>query len=94
MLASITKWTNDLCDDTCILDRGEHPFLSVKSFVLYRKVRIELCNTLILGVENGTLIPRDPFADPQFIRICDGIASSKYIPWKMKQAFKKWNELR
>jgi hypothetical protein len=89
-LASISKWSNELCDDTCILDKGEHPFITAKSYVLYRKCRIELCETLKDGVESGRLISRDPLDDQPFARVCGGILTSKQTPWKLKQAFKNW----
>jgi hypothetical protein len=90
MLASIATWINHLCDGTCILEAGEHPFITAKSYIIYRKCRIEKCQTLIKGVHEGLLIPREPVKDEPFARICDGIVKSKQTPWKMKQAFKKW----
>lgn len=90
LLASVTTWTNHLCDGACVLEAGEHPFINVKSYILYRKCRIEKCQTLVKGVEEGILIPRDPIADAPFTRICDGILKSKQTPWKMKKAFKNW----
>lgn len=90
MLASVTTWTNHLCDDACVLGAGDHPFIKVKSYVIYRKCRIEKCKTLIKGVDEGLLIPRDPFSDDSFTRICEGIEKSKQTPWKMKKAFKNW----
>jgi hypothetical protein len=92
LLATIASWTNDFCDGACILEAGEHPFIVAKSYVLYRKCRIEKCETLSKGVASGVLIPRPPFADAAFSRICDGINKSKQIPWKIKKAFKGWKE--
>ena len=92
MLATISKWANDLCDDACILDAGAHPFINAKSYVLYRKCRIEKCQTLKNGVNSGILIPRDPFDDEPFQKVCAGIGQSKQIPWKMKRSFEHWKE--
>jgi hypothetical protein len=91
MLASVTTWTNDLCDSACVLSAGDHPFIVVKSYIMYRKCRIEKCQTLIKGVEEGLLIPRDPFTDGPFNRICEGIEKSRHTPWKMKKSFKNWS---
>lgn len=90
LLATITSWTNDLCDDACILDAGAHPFIIAKSYILYRKCRIEKCQTLATGVKNSVLIPRDAFSDAPFKRICEGIGKSKQISWKIRKAFNKW----
>jgi len=89
LLATISKWTNDICDSACILEAGEHPFIVAKSYVLYRKCRIEKCQALEKGVTTVVLIPREPFVDEPFKRICAGILTSTQIPWKIKLAFKK-----
>lgn len=92
LLATVSTWANDLCDSACILEAGDHPFLLAQSYILYRKCRIEKCETLSKGVESGILIPRQSFGDDVFSRICEGLQKSKQIPWKLKKAFRDWEE--
>lgn len=91
-LAIISTWKNNLCDGTCTIEAGEHPFIVTKSYVMYRKCRVERCDTLVKGVEAGVLIPRPAFNNDVFSRICRGIEKSTQIPWKMRRAFLVWKE--
>jgi hypothetical protein len=87
LLVSVTTWTNSLCDDACILDVGDHPFIRHKSWVMYRKARLELADDLDNGVAIGVLVPHQPVADAVFERIVAGICASRSSPYKIKQYF-------
>lgn len=91
-LVSVSKWRNDLCDATCVLEPGEHPFIIIKSYVLYRKTRIEPSSAIIKGVEAGNLIPREPFDDSPFARVCTGVLESPQTSWKHKRIYRAWVE--
>lgn len=87
IIVSITTWTNDLCDDACILEAHEHEFLRHKSYVLYRKARIEAASTLDNGVAQGLFMTRAPMNGQTFLRIKNGICRSKQTPRKVKKYF-------
>lgn len=89
-LVSTSTWRNDLCDGTCILNAGDHPFITTKSYVLYRKARIEPVSVIVRGVETGDLIPREPLNDKPFDRVCAGIEKSSQLPWKLKRIYRRW----
>lgn len=55
LVVSITTWRNNLCDGTCILDRGDHPFVVHRSWVLYRAAKIEPSSTFTNGIERACL---------------------------------------
>ena len=58
LLVPICTYTNLLCDNTCLVQPYEHPFLDDVSYVLYRKSRIEEVNVLVSGVNAGKLVPK------------------------------------
>jgi hypothetical protein len=84
LLVPIASWTNDLCDATCKLAKGEHPFIAHPSYILYRKARIEAAAALIGGVERGGLSPQAPMNGQTFLRIANGVCRSPHTPRKIK----------
>jgi len=89
-MVSISTWLNDLCDGSCVLEKDQHPFIKHKSYVQYRKARIEALKDIKAGIDKGVLIPNHDVNQECFNRVCDGFEKSKFVPWKMKQAWKKW----
>ena len=83
-IVSIGTMTNLLCDQTCILQAHEHPFLTSASFVFYRKAQIELQRSIVLGVECGVLIPRDPMNGQSFLRVVRGLCQLQQTPRAVK----------
>ena len=84
LIVPITSWTNNLCDDTCILVRGDHSFITHKSYVLYRKGRIEPASSLSSGIAKGFLKVYDPMNGQAFLRLFNGICRSIQTPRKIK----------
>lgn len=70
----------DGCDDTCILDVGDHPFVQHPSYVYYAEARIIKTDGLQKGFRQGALIPREPLGDPVFERVVAGINVSLDTP--------------
>lgn len=87
LLLNVTKWRNDLCDNTCIFDEGAHEFIKHKSYVLYRKARIETAQALLNGVREGIFHPKECLEQQHFERVCKGILVSPHIPRGMKQFY-------
>jgi hypothetical protein len=87
LLVPISTWTNDLCDETCILSPYEHPFLQRKSYVLYRNALIEHKDTLIKGVDENYLFPREDLNGQTFGRVRNGICVSAHTKRKVKLYF-------
>lgn len=89
VLASISSWKNSLCDPTCILEAGAHPFVTKKSYVLYRKSRIESVETLQRGIDQSVFVVLDDVG-PELVEIITaGIIKSKQTPWQVKRFVKK-----
>ena len=87
LLVSVTTWTNSLCDDACVLDVGDHPFIRHRSWIMYRKARLELAEDLDNGVEIGVFVPRQALEHPVFERVLQGICISRSTPYKIKRYF-------
>ena len=88
VLASISSWKNNLCDGTCKLDPGCHPFVRKPSYVLYRKSRIEHGDILLRGLERAVFIPLDDVKPELLEQIKDGLLKSKQTPWQVKRYLK------
>lgn len=87
VLVSVTTWTNNLCDDTCILLEHEHPWLwKPKSYVYYRKADFFEVEALLRGLQNGDLEEQDPCNAQVFLRVRNGLCKSPHTPRKIKRA--------
>lgn len=84
VLVSVSTWLNDLCDPTCRLAAHEHPFLTVASYVFYRRARIEPTAALVRGVAEGVLAPREDMNGQTFLRIVRGLCQSPQTPRLVK----------
>ena len=67
------------CDDTCLLAVGEHQFLQHESYVAYAKCRVEAALHVLNLVGSGYFIPKDPLSDSIVVRMCNGLATSKFV---------------
>lgn len=89
VLATVSSWKNDLCDSTCILETGCHPFVRRKSHILYRKSRIETVDALAKGVASKEIVSLDPADKTLLERITHGVIASEHTPRKVKALMKK-----
>lgn len=87
LLVNVTSWRGDFCDGTCILEGGTHEFIRQKSYILYRKARIERAQTLANGAKDGLFIPKECLPAGDFERVCDGIAKSLHTPRKIRDFY-------
>ena len=92
VLASISSWKNSFCDETCILEAGCHNFITQKSYVMYRKSRIENVITIQKGIEAGQLIPKDSFNSDVLTQIKSGLLISKHTNWRIKRHIKNYTK--
>lgn len=85
VIVSITTYTNDLCDQTCVLQAHEHPWLRHKSFVLYRKAEIISAVALQARIDSGEVAERDDVNPQTFLRIKNGLCNSPQTKRKVKR---------
>lgn len=85
LLASVSSWKNHLCDPTCRLENGCHPFISKDSYVLYRKGRIEPTSAIEKGLKAGALVQKEDFDGETVNRMLAGFSTSKQTPIKIRK---------
>lgn len=87
LIVSVTTWRNNLCDGTCVLNEGDHPWLKHRSWVMYRAARIEASETLDNGLSQGLFSAREDMEDEVFKRILSGICDSPHTKRRIKKYF-------
>ncbi|ACM27542.1 conserved hypothetical protein [Rhizobium rhizogenes K84] len=85
LIVPISGYSNSLCDGTCILEIGEHEFLTKRSYAFYRQSRIESVMTLDNGLNTGVFIPKANMEHAVFVRIVGGICASPQTSRKIKK---------
>jgi len=90
LLVNITKTLGRSVDEACILQVGEHRFITHESFVFYKK-------SILLGeaefkekFENNKRL--GPLNKNAFQRVCDGLCESKQTEKDIKDFYKKYIE--
>lgn len=75
----------DGCDNTCILDTGDHENITHLSYAFYAKAQIFKATQIERGLAINFLIPRPNLADAVFQRIDQGICLSPDTPLNVKK---------
>lgn len=66
-------------DDSCVLHRGDHPYVRHESYIKYRGARIDWhINFLIEGIKDGKIEMRERATDELFSRIIEGAGKSSF----------------
>lgn len=85
LLGSITSVQRGIFHDkTCIIQAGEHPFITHDSYFAYRRLMTSLGNHVIKCVDGWEYNPKEPVSDALFDRICAGIDVSEFTPRGMR----------
>lgn len=87
VLVPISSWVNNLCDPTCKIDVGDHPFINRKSYAFYRNARVEAGYTLVEGVAKNVFIPHNDVSEQLLNRIREGVTESINTKRKIKRIF-------
>jgi hypothetical protein len=74
-------------DPACVIEAGEHPRISHKSWVEYRRSHIARAGALVNG-EKAWLYKQDaPVCDELFERITTGLLRSDHVPERVKRYY-------
>ncbi len=76
-------------DSTCLLYKGDHPFIRGDTYVNYQYCRIEPAGKIEIGVKNGLFVPRDPLDSAVFARVCKGIEESRFVAQKILDLYER-----
>jgi hypothetical protein len=85
MVSSIKE--NRHHDDACILKKGDHDFISRRSYVVYRLAETSLASHITNMVEKNFYVRKGTLSNEVFNRIVDGLeTSSETRPTMLKFA--------
>jgi len=77
LTVSLSTWHDDRpCDDSCVLDVGDHPFVRHRSFIRYNRARISPAQVLIDGVQKGDFRGKQSLDVDALQRVIDGLNRS------------------
>lgn len=86
---NFTSVTNEKkIDDACIIQAGEHSFITHESYVFYEKIQILDHQHVCKCVNDGIYRMAEKFTPVLLNRIVNGIQQSTFTPRKFKKLFK------
>jgi len=71
---------NILKDGSCVLERGEHSFITKKSYVYYRQAKCAKLNNLQNLLKLGGIEKLEDVSSEMLTRIQQGAANSQFTP--------------
>jgi hypothetical protein len=74
-------------DPSCLLEIGEHDFITKQSWVNYRHTRCHKAARLTKLVDGWVASKRTPLTQHLLGRVCDGLMASRMTPRGMKRYF-------
>lgn len=83
-MVPISTFINELCDQTCIVQKGEHPFVRHTSYVRYRNATCITCQAVEKGLAEGQFTAHADMNSQTFLRVRNGICRSPYTPRKIR----------
>lgn len=76
-VVNVCTWRRH-ADDTVILDVGDHPFITHKSYIYYSGLRVEPVRDIVEKVKGGLGEWREQVSDELLVRIQDGLRASPF----------------
>jgi hypothetical protein len=86
LLVNISSYY-DGCDDTCVLNFGDHDFVRHASYVFYAEALIMKASGIKNGFDSGALTPNKALQDTVFDRVISGINKSPDTPANIMKYF-------
>jgi hypothetical protein len=88
LVVNISSIDDDLeYDKTCLLDVGDHPFVTHQSYVYYRKAAVYGANNISRNVAEGNFRIHQPCSEITFNRILNGFSESEEVSFKIKRFY-------
>ena len=75
LFVNLTSWKPEK-DESCILERGEHPFITHKSIISYPDARVTSVADLSALSEVNQIYLKEPVSAPVLARIREGLRKS------------------
>ncbi len=86
VIVNLTKLHAGTIDDTCVLQRGDHPFVSTDTAVRYQSADVKPVRELEAKIQKGDCKHHQPASDQLMTRIREGAVASDYTPNRVKRA--------
>lgn len=83
VLANLTSWKSNK-DQSCVLQPGDHPFITKQTCVAYRYARAEKLSLLLERIKDGGLEPREKMMPDVLNRIRRGAMESKFAAFELQ----------
>lgn len=80
----------DGCDESCILETGDHSFIVRKSFVNFKESRIREVSKIVSGVEKKVFSPHDDISEIVHKKVCEGFECSNAMDTLVKGIYKRF----
>ncbi len=80
----VANLTSTPFDPTCVLEPGDHPFITHRSYVFYKEARCPSLVRLAALRQSGGMTPQPPFRPEVFNRIRAGALESPHSSMDMK----------
>ena len=87
LVVNLTSWSKDK-DQSCVLERGEHPFLNRKTCVNYRESNITSLHKIQAALDAGWLRTGQNVSAKVLRSIRQGASVSTFIPFDNLQLLK------
>ena len=86
VIVNFTTYKNKGYEDTsCIVEVGEHPFITNKSYIFYRRSRIVDLSKLELFYRTSELKPQDRLSPELLEKIRVGAKESPFLPFGVER---------
>ncbi len=79
LVTSVTTWTEDVRDHSCIIEPGEHPSIRVRSCVFYDSTLAAPARELDARRDRGALVMHEPFTPDVLRRVMNGAARTAFL---------------
>ena len=76
-------------DASCVVQPGEHPFVTVRTCVAYGFAEIAERAAITMGVQRGLMVPHAPLSPDLVMRVWDGAAITRHLPLKCRDLLKR-----
>jgi hypothetical protein len=80
-------------DKTCVLDVGDHPFITKKTWVNYGRAAIVTVEEIKRNLARGVLAENDPMKEEVFNRIAAGLLASDHTPMEAAEFYRFYQAL-
>lgn len=79
LLVNISTIRDGHHNSACIIEAGEHPFVTARSYVVYRLARTDHADHLSRMVDGWTFRQKEDMPADVVDRICEGMLTSEFI---------------